>query len=237
MWDGQFGFFARNYRAIRYDMRSSGRSETTPTSEPFTHHEDLLCFLRALRIRRVSLVGLSNYAVALDFAIAYPELIEKLVLASPGLRGYAFRDPWVGIKFAAMLQALDRRDLNAAVEVFLSMWVDGPYRNPGEVNPLVRARIGEMVTKAFRLSRQAPNCKGLEPSAAGRLAEVRVPTLVVLGEKDAPDIHAIGQLIHEGIAGSRLVTIPDAGHIVVMEKPKEFNRLVEGFVRSSRSNC
>src|SRR6516164_1886256 len=102
MWDGQFGFFARNYRAIRYDMRSSGRSETTPTSEPFTHHEDLLCFLRAaLRIPRVSLVGLSNYAVALDFAIAYPELIEKLVLASPGLRGYAFRDPWVGIKFAA----------------------------------------------------------------------------------------------------------------------------------------
>jgi len=93
-----------------------------------------------------------------------------------------------------------------------------------------------MVTQAFRLSRQAPNCKGLEPSPAGRLAEVRVPTLVVLGEKDAPDIHAIGQLIHEGIAGSRLVTVPDAGHIVVMEKPKEFNRVVEGFVRSLRNS-
>jgi pimeloyl-ACP methyl ester carboxylesterase len=95
-WDAQFDFFATNYRAIRYDMRSSGQSETTPTSQPFTHHEDLLRFLGALKISRVLLVGHSNYAVALDFTMAYPELVEKLVLVSPGLRGYKFRDAWVG---------------------------------------------------------------------------------------------------------------------------------------------
>src|SRR6516164_9403077 len=66
-WDGQFTYFAQNYRAIRYDMRSSGESETTPSSQPFTHHEDLFRLLQTLKIDHVSLVGLSNYGVALDF--------------------------------------------------------------------------------------------------------------------------------------------------------------------------
>jgi 3-oxoadipate enol-lactonase len=98
-WDAQFVFFATNYRAIRYDMRSPGQSETTPTSQPFTHHEDLLRFLGALKISRVLLVGHSNYAVALDFTMAYPELVEKLVLVSPGLRGYEFAMPGSGYAF------------------------------------------------------------------------------------------------------------------------------------------
>lgn len=231
MWDRQFEFFAHHHCAIRYDMRSSGQSETQPYSEPFTHHEDLLHFLQALNLQRVSLVGLSNYAVALDFTIAYPRLVEKLVLVSPGLRGYEFRDAWVETKFSAMIQALGQQNLSGAVEVFLTMWVDGPYRTPDEVNPLVRERVREMVTRAFRLSRLAPNCKGLEPPALGRLSAVRVPTLVVLGDKDTPDIHAIGQLIHDGIAGSQLVKICDVGHTLVMEDPKEFNRVVDDFLR------
>lgn len=230
MWDGQFEFFAHRHCALRYDMRSSGESETQPSSEPFTHHEDLLHFLQALKLQRVSLVGLSNYGVALDFTIAYPELVEKLVLVSPGLRGYEFRDAWVETKFSSMIQALGQHNLSGAVEMFLTMWVDGPYRTPGEVNPVVREQVREMVTRAFRISRLAPNGKGLEPPAAGRLREVHAPTLVVLGKKDAPDIHTIGHLIHEGIAGSQLVEIPDAGHTLVMEKPDEFNRVVGDFL-------
>jgi Alpha/beta hydrolase family len=60
MWDAQFSFFAANHRAIRYDVRSAGESETTPSTQPFTHHEDLRHFLSALNISRVSLVGHSQ---------------------------------------------------------------------------------------------------------------------------------------------------------------------------------
>jgi len=221
----------KTHRAIRYDMRSAGQSETAPSSEPFTHHEDLLGFLQGLNIQRVSLVGLSNYAVALDFTIAYPKLVDNLVLVSPGLRGYEFRDPWVGTKSAEMMSALGRRDLMGAVEVFLSMWVGGPYRTAAEVSSVVRERVREMAAHAFRLSRLAPNCKGLEPAAADRLREVHVPMLVVLGDRDAPDIHAIGQLIHTGVGGSALVRIRDAGHTLVMERPNEFNEVVADFMR------
>jgi pimeloyl-ACP methyl ester carboxylesterase len=69
MWDEQFSFFAQRYQAVRYDMRGAGRSDTTPSTEPFAHHEDLNHLLQALQIEQVSLVGLSNYAAALDFAI------------------------------------------------------------------------------------------------------------------------------------------------------------------------
>jgi pimeloyl-ACP methyl ester carboxylesterase len=173
---------------------------------------------------------LSNYAVALDFAIAHPTLVEKLVLVSPGLRGYEFRDPWIGTRFTAMTQALTKADLAGAVEVFLCMWVDGPHRKPTEVDAAVRERIREMATRALRLSRLAPNCKGLDPSAVGRLSEVRAPTLIVLGDRDAPDIHDIGRFIHEGIAGSQLAWVRNAGHMLVMETPQEFNRVAEEFL-------
>ena len=208
-------------------MRSAGQSETTPFTAPYTHHEDLYRLLQALAITRATLIGLSNHSVALDFAIAYSSSVEKLVLVSPGLRGYEFRDPWIATHFAAMLQALEQRNLSAAVEVFLTMWVDGPNRTPAQVDPGVRERVRRMVTHAFPMSRHAPNSRGLEPPAAGRLSGVTAPTLVVLGEKDAPDIHAIAELIREGVAGSRLTTIRDAAHTLVLERPSEFNRVVE----------
>ena len=59
--------------------------------------------------------------------------------------------PWLGTNFAAMMEALSRKELAAAVEVFLTMWVDGPYREPAEVNPLVRERVREMLTRSFGL--------------------------------------------------------------------------------------
>ena len=229
-WDAQFEFFTHRYCAIRYDMRSAGQSDTTPSNEPFTHHEDLFRLLQTLKIERVSLIGLSNYAVALDFAIAYPTRVEKLVLVSPGLRGYEFHDPWIGARFGAMMSALGRQDLEGAVEVFLSMWVDGPYRTRGEVDSAVRESAREMASRALQMSRLAPNCKGLEPPAFGRLKEVQVPTLVVVGEKDAPDIQAIANLIHNSVAGAQLVKISDAGHSLVMEKPEEFNKVLEEFL-------
>lgn len=118
-----------------------------------------------------------------------------------------------------------------AVESFLNMWVDGPNRVPDEVDPHVRTRVREMETRAFSLSRLAPNAKGLEPPAIGRFSEVKVPTLVILGDKDAPDIHAIGKSIHDGIANSQLKWISNAGHTLNMEQPDEFNHGITDFLR------
>jgi pimeloyl-ACP methyl ester carboxylesterase len=54
--------------------------------------------------------------------------------------------------------------------------------------------------------------------------------LVVLGEKDVPEIHTNGKLLHQQVVGTELVILSDVGHTLVMEKPSEFNTLVDHFL-------
>jgi 3-oxoadipate enol-lactonase len=234
MWDAQFAFFARHYQAIRYDMRCNGRSEAVPIDAPYIPYQDLRDLLRALDLPPATLVGLSGGArFAIDLAIAHPELVRRLVAVSPGLSGYQFADPWTHQRGAALQEALGREALAEAVEVFLTMWTDGPDRMPDQVDLAVRERLREMATHAFPLSRIAPNFQEIDPPAAGRLAEVQAPMLIVLGDRDTSDILAIGKLLHEQAATSELVVIPDVGHALVMERPDAFNTLLDRFVRSS----
>ena len=232
MWDAQFVFLAQHYRVIRYDMRCAGSTETLPTTEPYSHYQDLYHFLHALHIQQATLVGLSGGALAaIDFAITYPEMVQRLVVVSPGMSGYQFRDAWVHKWVEGIGQSLAQKDIATAIEVQLVAWVDGPYRTPEQVDPIMREHCREMVANALPLTRLAPNARYLTPPAAGRLAEIHAPTLVVLGDKDTPDILTIGKMLHEGVAGAELVTIPDVAHTLVMEKPDEFNTVVERFLR------
>jgi 3-oxoadipate enol-lactonase len=132
-----------------------------------------------------------------------------------------------------MIQALQQRELAGAVEEFLIMWADGPSRTPEQVDPVVRARIGEMVSHAFPLSRLAPNVQYLDPPAVGRLSEIHVPTLVIVGEQDTSDVHAVGKLLQEQVAGAEVVMMANVAHTLVMEKPDELNTLVQLGVNSS----
>ena len=69
-----------------------------------------------------------------------------------------------------------------------------------------------------------------DPPASERLGEVRAPTLVVVGAADVPDILAICDRIQAGIRGARRVVVPDAAHMLPMERPAEFNRVVLDFL-------
>jgi pimeloyl-ACP methyl ester carboxylesterase len=72
--------------------------------------------------------------------------------------------------------------------------------------------------------------RGPRVPALGRLAEVKAPTLIVIGAEDIPDVHAHGGAIQAGIAGARRVVVRSAGHLVHMEQPEEFNRLALEFL-------
>ena len=65
----------------------------------------------------------------------------------------------------------------------------------------------------------------------GELGKIKVPTLIIVGDLDAPFI-APSKLMHERIAGSKLVVIPGAGHLANIERPFEFNEAVVSFVDS-----
>jgi pimeloyl-ACP methyl ester carboxylesterase len=70
--------------------------------------------------------------------------------------------------------------------------------------------------------------------AIGRLNEVHVPTLILTGDADIPDVHAHAGAIEAGIAGAKRIVISDVGHLMYMERPEEFSRQVIGFIESNR---
>lgn len=72
------------------------------------------------------------------------------------------------------------------------------------------------------------------PDSVPTLAEVRVPTLVVVGREDALTPPALAEKMAAGVAGARLVVIDGAGHLPNLERPAEFNQAVRELVRGAR---
>ena len=70
-----------------------------------------------------------------------------------------------------------------------------------------------------------------DPPVRRRLGEIRVPTLVVVGSEDVPDIRAIADLLASSIPGARLEEIAGAGHLPSLERPDELNRLLLDFLQ------
>jgi 3-oxoadipate enol-lactonase len=114
----------------------------------------------------------------------------------------------------------------------VQVWVDGPQRSPGQVDPAVRARVYEMDLRVMRNEvmghgqEQAP-----DRPAASRLAEVRAPVLVIFGDLDAPITLSSSEALAAGISGARRVVMEGAAHVLNMEQPNEFNRIVLEFLK------
>jgi len=69
--------------------------------------------------------------------------------------------------------------------------------------------------------------------AIDRLHQIHIPTLILVGDADIPDVHAHAGAIEAGIAGSKRVVISDAGHLMYLEKPEEFSHQVIAFIESN----
>ena len=171
--------------------------------------------------------------IAVEAALARPRAIASLVLVGPGgalIDGAppAFRPIW-----AAEVAALDRGDLDGAVEINLRAWVDGPARAADSVDPEVRAFIGRMQREAFELpewdAEAAPEHE-LSPPASARLVELTCPVLVVVGEADDPTIRAVAERIAAEASRARLVVVPGVGHMLTLEQPDLFADLLSGFL-------
>jgi pimeloyl-ACP methyl ester carboxylesterase len=232
MWDPQMPALAASHRVIRYDCRGFG--ESLPPQGSWSQHTDLLDLLDELLISRAHLVGASMGAgIAVEAALARPGSVDSLVLVAPG--GALFDDspPELRPIWAAEVDALDRGDVAAAVEVNLRAWVDGPDRTPDLVDPAVRAVVGTMQREAFELpawdQEAAPEYE-LSPPATARLTELACPILVVVGDADQPSIRTAAERIAEVASLARLVVWPGVAHMLTLERPDEFAALVLEFV-------
>jgi len=223
MWDDQFDVFADSFRVIRFDFRGFGRSNMP--SGKFANFEDVRALLDFLKIKTATLLGISfGGMVALDFALAYPNYTSALILGAPSVSG---TEPSERIRqfWEAEELAFDRGDIEWATELNLRLWVDGPQRSRDEVNPEVRERVRVMQTAVFM--KEIPDDIeeiDLDPPAAERLDELNIPVLVMIGDLDLEEKHALADRLGRDIPDCRKIVIPGAAHMLNMEKPELFNQ-------------
>jgi pimeloyl-ACP methyl ester carboxylesterase len=232
MWDDQMVDFSRHFTVIRYDVRGWGQTPF-PSGEA-SNHEDLRALLAHLGHDRAHVLGCSNGGrIALDFTLAYPEMVDRLVLVGTAVGGYEWTDPETAALDQAMEQAYLDGDISRAVELDAQLWVDGLYRRPDQVNLEVRRRAVELLEDLYALPDGESTHQPLDPPALGRLAEIRSPTLVLAGDLDTPDVLRIASILEEGIAGAQRATFQGAAHLPNMEQPEAFNRVVLNFLEET----
>ena len=225
IWDRQVAALADRHTVVRFDLRGFGRSDRL--SGPFSFRQDVADLIGFLGLGPVVLVGASiGGSLAIDTALEYPTLVRGLVLAAPGLSGDDTPDDEATTRLVEEAEAaLAAGDLDRAVDLQLRIWT------PPGGDPEVDRRIWEIAidnrhvdTQDWGLSRR------LDPPAVGRLSEIGVPTLVILGDRDAPMMRPIAERIVADIPGARLEVVPGADHLPNMREPGRFNELLSEFL-------
>jgi 2-hydroxy-6-oxonona-2,4-dienedioate hydrolase len=236
MWDDQWNDFARRYSVIRFDMRGFGKSGRA--EGPVTRRNDIYHLFKHLDIERAILLGCSmSGEIVLDFTLEHPEMVSTLIVVSAAPSGFEMRgEP--PQQLMEMMAAVEKGDLALASELQNRIWIDGPFRQPDQVDPGVRKRAAEMnriglANDTFRTVDASP-LNPLNPPAAQRLNEVQVPTLIIAGGIDDPEILRAADVMEAEILGARKVIMPDCAHMPNMEQPEKFNQVVLDFLQNTR---
>ena len=229
MWDAQFAALAGTHRVVRYDERGFGRS--SPADVPYAAEQDLATLLDSLRVTHASLVGLSlGGRIALDFSLAHPTVVQRLVLAAPGISGWRFGlgdTSWAG----AWRSARARADSIGMARAWLaSDWMK-PAMEQARLQPILRELIVASAGYWQGLVQHGDTEREAMPPALGRTENIHVPTLIIVGSRDVPDIGRIADTLMATIPRARRLTLYGVGHLVNLEDPERFTAAVDEFLR------
>jgi pimeloyl-ACP methyl ester carboxylesterase len=229
-WAFQLPDLSREFRCVVFDNRGSGGSDQPDT--PYTTRlmaEDTVGLMNALRIDRAHLLGLSmGGMIAQEIAINQPDRVRTLQLHATLARPDAH--------LAALINILVRAKATFGNEEFtraLLAHVLTPktYRERPDFVELLarRAAYASQPTSLAGFSRQAEAC--MSHDSLDRLQKIPCPTLITVGADDVFVPLRFSRVLQEGIRGSELIVIGDAGHGYLWEEPDAFNRACLAFLR------
>jgi 2-succinyl-6-hydroxy-2,4-cyclohexadiene-1-carboxylate synthase len=215
-WDGVVAWLdGERYRPLALDL--PGHGEASAVDGPITFDSCVDAVLAASP-ERFALCGYSlGGRVALNVALAAPERISRLVLVScsPGIEDGAERaERRVSDERLAMeLESIP-------FEQFIEKWRTQPLfaDDPPDVDE--RAREDQRRNDPLALAKAMRGLgTGEMASLWGRLAELRMPSTFVAGERDAK-FRAIGERVVASMHSARLTVIP-GGHVLPLESPDQ----------------
>ena len=228
MWREQIDFLsACGYRVIAPDLRGLG--ETKASGEISAMEDmarDVAALMDELKVERAVICGLSMGAyVAFEFIALFPTRVRALVLA--GARAQAADDSERKTR-EQQAQRVLAEGMGFAVESILTNLLA-----PGTLTkrPEIVSRVREMVRSTNpRGAAAAQRGMAMRRDYSGDLANIDVPTLIIAGREDRVRKAADAEFIHRGVRNSRLEIISDAGHLMNIEQPEGFNRVLLDFL-------
>ena len=230
-WAFQIPAFAPHYQTVCLDLRGHGRSEHPTSPEAYSidlFAADLHGLLRFLDVETCYLVGHSmGGMVALEFAFRHQEMLRALVLMDTS-SGEIDRHLGVVLPRDKLEELARNQGMEAVFEFNLA-------HNPQLQQLLADPELKHLYKEQFLLN--SPHgyiysgraVEGWVP-VTGRLSQIKMPTLILVGENDLPFLRP-SQVLHQGIAGSELVVIPGAGHTSMAEAPEAVNQAIMDFLQ------
>jgi 3-oxoadipate enol-lactonase len=233
VWDREFPLLAHTHRVVRYDQRGFGAS--TPATGPFAYTDDLATVIDQLRLDRPVLVAPSmGGRVAIDFALDHPTKTRGIFLLAPGLSGMQIEyDPEGRSAFeeddrrsSAVGAAWSKGDKATAFEELRKLWCAALT---GPALELFRTMVRENEAEVFdSRSERLDHLTGAP--AARRLDSLKVPTQVLVGDRDNPSAPRFAMYIAKNVPGAVLTRVAGADHLINLSAPVAFDRELKAFL-------
>ncbi|TBL73299.1 alpha/beta fold hydrolase [Paenibacillus thalictri] len=226
-WRNQLEQLKSEFTVIAWD--APGYGESSDPAQQITKFEELAeilkQFLDALGFNWVYLLGHSMGSVlALHFYSKYPDMLKALILAD-GTRGGASGDPEINKnKLMRRLSSIEKLTPQEIAK-------QRSRELLSEHSTIATQEEAETIYSQIRPAGYLASAYSLyHADFTPFLSTVKVPTLVICGELDQVTPLAESTIIHQGIEGSELAIVPQAGHLSYLEDPATFNKLVSGFI-------
>jgi 3-oxoadipate enol-lactonase len=230
MWEGQIESLSDAFRFVTLDLQGFGDSDA-PEDESSYSMDVFADQIKAVAddagLDKFVLTGLSmgGYA-AFAFLRKYRDRVSALVLADTR----AEADPPEGVEKRTTQQGMVRNEgTGGLIEALANALLSEATRTK---KPDVVDRLKEQMDNPAAGFVGALEAMKKRPDSSDELTAINVPTLVIVGENDGVTPPDAARKIHEHAGGSRLVVIPEAGHLSNLEAPEAFNGALAEFLRS-----
>jgi 3-oxoadipate enol-lactonase len=228
MWDPHVPALAERYTVIRYDTRGFGRTECEHVE--FSNRADLVAVLDHTGADRAIVVGASRSgSIALDTALEFPGRVTGLVWVAGGISGFegsaSSGDASTWEQAEARWKA---KDWEWLADFETQWWADGPGQPRDRVASEVRSAVHGWILSNYRAEKEEGIPQVLQPPAAGRLGELKMPVLVIIGLRDEVGTVEAGRHLASALPTARALEF-DTAHMVNMEQPERFTAALLDF--------
>lgn len=228
MWRNQIELVSKEYRAIAYDIRGHGKSYIGEAQFTIEHHvDDLIGLMDYWMIEKAVVVGLSMGGyIALRALERNPERFRAAVLCDT--KSEADTNEGKLKRFENMKFVRENGS-----EAFAEMFTKLVFAPESHTTRPEAVQLIKNIIKATPPLSIAGTLLALaaRTDTTASLANISIPTLILVGEKDVTTPPANSQFMHERIRSSEMHIIPNAAHMSNLENPEEFNRHLMVFLK------